>query len=184
MDYAKLGFWLSLINTLYCLNFNGLMFFSYFTYWCLVLHIIALYSVSYGLEKQEITRKLLITSWSMGWTVTIMFWSYVFPLIDGASLPPVWNYVLNHGGVHALIVTYLYNNRIKTKVTDIKWPILVFAIYIFAVILPLRSYGVIVYPLFFEKLVPTVIILLATLSLLALSFGVQYYSLNIKQKDN
>jgi hypothetical protein len=182
--FIKLGLFIALVNLVFSLYFIKLKFFIFLTCWCLVIHTVTLYRVNFGLEKEELTRKLLIVSWTIGWVVTIMFWVYIFPIIDGKLLPPVWNYVCTHGLIHIFIVAYLYENKIHIEIQDFKWPFLLSMIYMFLMVLPLKYFGIIIYPMFFDELVPTLVILLGSTILGFSTFFLGYSTLNTKKKHN
>lgn len=180
--FTKVGLFIALLNIAVGLVSIKLKFFTYLTCWSLVLEAVSLYLVSFGLEKLELTRKILITSWTVGWVVTIMFWLYIFPIVDSKSLPPAWNYVCNHGLIHLFVVTHLYKNKIEIEKKDFKWPLLLILLYMFGMALPLKYFGITIYPKFFVNLAPTLIILAGAFALALSSFSVGWFVLNKDQE--
>ena len=183
MSSAKVGFLYSLFCSLSGVHFLGPRFFIYLTNWTLLLHMFALLSLCLQKKKSELQRNLLIVSWTMGWVITIMFWVYIFPIIDLNLLPPVWHYVSTHGGVHLFIVYEFLNSNLHLEKKDFKWPILMMLSYLFLMVLPLKSYGIIIYPLFFDEVIATISILLGSFLVLGIAFYTGIYSLSKKKKN-
>ena len=75
------------IAGLYFLNVALLVFISG---WTLILHLASFIIIALSKTINKATERLLITSWSLGWMVTVMFWVYVFPNVDLKMLPPAW----------------------------------------------------------------------------------------------
>ena len=180
--------YLGLFCSLFC-ALGGLLtikwkFFIYFTNWCLLIHAITLLKILVlKQEKTEWTRKLLILSWSIGWSVTIGFWFFIFPIIDKDKLPPVWHYLLCHGGIHASIVLIFCKHPITIKPKDLCIPLFVLAVYAFFLLLPLKIFfGLAVYPMLADSLVGGLIVIVGTFFIVSFSFFVGYFMIKNKKK--
>ena len=182
MLVSYLGILGSVIGIVYGLYFANIYFFMFFTNWCMIIHLITFVQIVIGNAKSEFTRKLLIVSWSLGWVVTIMFWIYVYPLFTG-PLPPMWNLILCHGLIHLGIVDVFLKSQIKIEKNDVAWPLIVALVYIFVAVLPLKYLaGIIIYPLFFDEVGPTIGILIGNISICTLTFYSGFYVLRPKGK--
>ena len=111
-----------------------------------------------------------------------MFWLYVYQHLDPKLLPPVLHYTSTHGGIHLLIVKEFFKSKITVKLEDFRWALLIAIMYLFCAILPLKYAGVIIYPHFFDKLLPTIAIIFGTLIIFTLSFLSGFYLSNNNQK--
>jgi hypothetical protein len=130
----------------------------------------------------ELKRKLLITSWTAGWVVTIMFWCLVYPLTaDTGKLLPLYHLLSTHGGVHIFIVWTFLKSSINVRIDDVLWPIGFSMAYLFLVTVPLKFAGITIYPLFLEEFWPTI-------GIMAVIFGLHFFffliGMKIKTKSN
>ena len=164
------------------LQFFKLKFFIFITDWALVLQLVAFIRLGMSDKINEFNRRLLIMSWSIGWMISLMFWIYIFPIVNLKELPPAWHYISTHGGVHGFFVYEFLQSTIKISKADFKWPVLVLVIYFFFMVLPLKFVGITIYPLFFEEVIPTVVILLGSVLVLWLTFYAGLYLQNRKVK--
>jgi hypothetical protein len=130
--------------------------------------------------KSQQAKKLVITSWSLGWTVTLFFWVYVYPLTESQKLPPVLLYISSHGGINLIMTIRFLLSDLRIEINDFKWPCIVVIVYFFGMIMPLKFFGFTVYPLFMEKLFPTILIIVCALTCLWLCF---YIGLLFKSKS-
>ena len=153
----------------------GAKFAIYLTSWCAVIQTATLIHLLFVKMPTTLTKTLLITSWSIGWGVVIIFWLVIFPSFDSKSLPPVPLYLSTHGGLHFFIVYYYLKSKIRVKLEDLKASLYICLFYFFGMILPLKFSGVTVYPHFMEKLWPTIISLFGTLGIIILSFFSGFY---------
>lgn len=133
----------------------------YLTIWVLIVELTLFLFVLVGLNKGNLYRILINISWTLGWQVTIMFWIYVFPLLTEKNrLPlPFWFDFCAHGGVHMFAVGLFLRFPQKLKFQDSAWPVGMGLSYLFILVLPLKFYGIIVYPLFFEEVLTTVLVI-------------------------
>lgn len=181
MVLLKLG----LLYSIFCIcsafyNFKHLAIFFY-TSWTMYLKFATFLSFVFLNKNPELKRKLLISSWTAGWVVTIMFWGYVYPLADKEKIPPLYHIASTHGGVHIFIVWTFLKSSINVRLDDVLWPIGFSMVYLFGVTVPLKFAGITIYPLFFEEFWPTIVILVVNFGL---HFLVFWIGMKIKTKSN
>ena len=175
---AKIGFGSGLfciISSLYRIGFVS--FASYLTCWCLVVHVLALFKLCFTLDRDETTRRLLIVGWTVGWIVCLIFWLVIFPSYSSAQLPPVWHYLLTHGGIHLILSREILKNPFHVSLKDILWPLIFVFCYLFLMLLPLKYYGITVYPKVFEEFFITILVILGSITVMGLSFTSIYFLL-------
>ena len=168
---------LSTICLIWLVLHMKLNFLIYLTNWTLIIHFITSICLLLKLRRFEIIRVLLIISWTLGWLVTLMFWLYVYPLLTEKVLKtlPMWFLLLSHGGVHLILVFEFLTQNVRMTYHDFKYPLLVMAAYMFLLVLPLKYNGIIIYPLFFDEIIPTIMILFAGVASSFLSFHTAVY---------
>ncbi|OMJ95183.1 hypothetical protein SteCoe_1562 [Stentor coeruleus] len=130
---------------------------AYLTTWNMNLQILTLFVCTFIKNRSELKRKLLILSWTCGWTVVIIFWGFIFPFTDSSKLPPTYQYISTHGGVHMFVVVLFFRNKFEIQGKDILLPLGLYTVYMFGMLLPLKIFGIKIYPLIFEKFWPTII---------------------------
>lgn len=135
-------------------------------------------------KQSSFTHYLLISSWSLGWTVTIIFWAYVYPLTDQKKLPPVPLYISSHGGINLLITARYLLTNVQVQAKDFKWPCLIVLVYFLGMIMPLKFYGFTIYPHFMEKVAPTIALIFGSMSCLGLCFYVGLVIKKIEKKKS
>ena len=152
----------------------------YLTIWVLFVELTLFLFVLAGLDKGKLYRILMNISWTLGWQVTIMFWIYVFPLLTEENrLPlPFWFDICAHGGVHLFAVALFFRFPQKLTYQDSVWPVGMGLGYLFLLVLPLKFYGITVYPLFFEECLTTVLVIGQSI---VVSFG--FFFLGKRFKD-
>jgi hypothetical protein len=167
MDFciAAVGIASSGLSLVTILNAIGLQSFIYLTIWTLIIHLSLFMSLLGGFMKSHLFKVLIIISWTLGWQVTIVYWVYVFPLLTEKNrlpLPP-WFDFLAHGGVHFLVVLIFLRFKGSFTTQDFVYPLSVALGYLFLVVTPLRFLGVIVYPKFFEEVIPTISVIIGSI---------------------
>ncbi|OMJ95184.1 hypothetical protein SteCoe_1563 [Stentor coeruleus] len=166
------------LNTWRIYGFN---LYAYFTTWVLTLHFITMIRIVHYKCKTELDRKLLITSWILGWIVVVMFWFYIFPLVDHSKLPPPLHYVSTHGGVHIFIVVLFIKTDFSVYIYDYMWSIYYSSIYLLLVLWPLKYFGVTIYPIILEQIIPTLVIFITNDMMIMLAF---YVGAAVKEKTS
>jgi hypothetical protein len=151
----------------------------FLTNWCGIIHCYTFFHLLASLKP--FTKELLILSWCLGWAVTVLFWAYVYPLTDLEKLPPACLYISSHGGVNLFISIQFFLSDFLVELRDFKWPCIVLVAYFFGMTLPLKIFGVVVYPHFMEKVIPTVLIITGTYICLWICF---YIGLLLKSKKD
>lgn len=131
---------------------------AYLTTWNMNIQILTLIICTFMENRFELKRKLLILSWTCGWTVVIIFWGFIFPFTNLSKLPPAYQYVSTHGGVHMFIVVLFFRKKFEIQSKDMLLPLGLYTVYMFGMLLPLKIFGIKIYPLLFEKFWPTVIV--------------------------
>ena len=171
------------ISTIVGISFFKGVFFVYLTNWCMFTHAAIFILFIAGRQNSELTRKLLIVGWTIGWMVTAMFWGYIFPIVERSKLPPIWVSILSHGGIHLVVVYLFLRSSITVLKKDFMWPVVFCFTYLMLFILPLKMFaGVIVYPLFFDQFIPTIAIFIGSFVTAGLGFFSGYYILVSKPK--
>lgn len=186
MKAALAGLVLGLVSFMWFpLQKLSLRFMIFFTNWCLVLHIVTLFLIVIGKKDSSLVRVLLLISWPTGWIVTIMFWAYIFPIIDLSVLPPLWQYVSCHGGINFIISYEFITSSIQANLSDFKYSAYFCLSYVVLLAIPSRFFGIIIYPMLLDQLIPTILIFIATIIVLFGSFyvGIRLLSHN-KIKSN
>lgn len=150
----------------------GLTGFIYLTTWLLVIQFALFLVVLAGKMNSKVFKVINIISWTLGWQVTVVFWIYVFPLLNEQNRikVPHWFDYLSHGGVHlfAVLLFLRYDGVVTFK--DYAYPLSVALFYLFAVVTPLKFYGIIVYPKFFDEIGVTVAVILGSIVVTLSSF--------------
>ena len=182
MSLRKYIFLFPLVVATIGLLFLKLKFFIYITNWALVLHLASFICLRMSETITGTKRRLFITSWCLGWLVTLMFWLYIFPILEYDKLPPTWHYLSTHGGIHIFFVYEFLQRSIDIYGRDFIWPILVTFLYFFVIALPLKLAGITIYPLLFDEVIPTLLILGGAFVVLRLSFLTAYHLQNKKAK--
>ena len=183
MSLIILEFLYGITCVFYGIHYFGIaLFFYFFTNWGLIIETFTLLSLCFKNSSNSLIRIMLITSWTLGWMVSLMFWLYVYQTIDRNKLPPFWHYSSTHGGVHLLIVKEFFNSGIIAKPGDYRWPLSIILFYLFCTVLPLKYVGVIIYPYFFDELLSTIAIILGAVAILILSFLSGFYLSKKKKK--
>lgn len=160
---------------IYGYSIYGKNFVIYLTSWCAVLQTVTLIHLLLSKSPTKLTKKLLITSWSIGWGVVILFWCIIFPTFNSKSLPPVPLYIGTHGGIHLFIVYFFLKANIKVTKQDLSTSLWFCFFYFVGMIVPLKFAGVTVYPHFLEKFWATFFSLFGTFSVIILAFFAGLY---------
>ena len=157
--------------------------YKYITVWTATLHTFTLYRAIYGKEKDDTTRKLIVTSLGLGWLVSVAFWYYyLFTDINIPQIPIVVD-ILIHGGIFSTIIFYLLKSEIKFNLGEIYLPLGFFFIWLFSVAIPLRYFNIEAYEDFLFKLKPTIVMMALFLISLIIGFvGIHSLSNNSKKK--
>lgn len=153
---------------------HGIKMIVFLTSWCGILHAWTFFHLLSS-KNSVTTKRLLISSWSLGWAITLMFWFYVFPLSESSKLPPVPLYISSHGGINLFMSIRYLKSNINVETSDLKWPLMIIALYFIGMVIPLKYFGITVYPYFMEKLIPTIVILFGCFFVLTLCFCVGFY---------
>ena len=150
----------------------GLQGFIYLTTWLLIIQFILFLIVLVGKMNTKVFKVINIISWTLGWQVTIVFWIYVFPLLTEQNRikVPYWFDYLSHGGIHlfAVLLFLRYDGTMTYK--EYAYPLCVALFYLFAVVTPLKLYGIIVYPKFFDEFGATIAVILGSIVITLSSF--------------
>lgn len=160
----------------------GLQGAIYLTIWTVVIHLVYFLVVLSGMNKGKLRKILENISWTTGWQVTIMFWIYVYPLLNESNrLPlPYWFDLCAHGGVHIFIVALYLRSSETFELKDSYWPIGFGLSYLFLLIIPLKLYGIIIYPLFFEEVFTTLLVIGQSI---VVSFAFFWIGMKVKNKN-
>lgn len=159
----------------------GLQGAIYLTIWTIVIHLVYFLVVLSGMNKGKLHKILLNISWTVGWQVTIMFWIYVFPLLNESNrLPlPYWFDFCAHGGVQVFVVALFLRSNETFELRDSTWPVGFGLSYLFLLIIPLKLYGIIIYPLFFEEVFTTLLVIGQSI---IVSFAFFWIGMKLKQR--
>jgi hypothetical protein len=171
MLLTNLGLFMSFCCISWLVSSGSVKFLIYLTNWCLLIHTATLLRLRFRKTRSELDRVLLIISWTLGWVVSLMFWLYIYPIL-GARIGniPLWFNILSHGGVHSVIAFEFIKSQIEIQFPDFKYPFSVCMAYLFGLVLPLKQFGIIIYPMFFDEVLPTVAVLIGALLISFLSF--------------
>ena len=94
---------------------------------------------------------------------------------------PLWFNISIHGGIHLIIVREFFNNDIIIQHKDVRGPFLIAILYLLCIAVPLKYFGIIIYPLFFDEILPTIVIIIGGFTVVYLSFLSGYYLINKKK---
>lgn len=153
---------------------------AYLTTWNMNLQILALFICTFMKNRFELKRKILILSWTCGWTVVIIFWGLIFPFTELSKLPPTYQYVSTHGGVHMFIVVLFLREKFEIQIKDMLLPLGLYTVYMFCMLLPLKIFGIKIYPLIFEQFWPTIIVFIVVC---VVNLGIFWIGLAVKMKS-
>lgn len=166
---AGTGACLASVCLIWLASVNIYSILKYFTNWMLVLELCTLLMKICSVNLKTL-RIMLITVWSLGWQVTILFWFYIYPLLTPEQTPPMWFNILSHGGVHLCVSKIFYDSNIQVKFADFKYPVSVSLAYFAIVVIPLKFLGITIYPLFLVSFLPSLLIISSSLLVTYLSF--------------
>ena len=142
--------------------------FMYLTNWLLMLSL-ALFILDIFKLNQILLQKLFITTWCIGWNITIVFWICINPSLPPDRIP-LWLNLLSHGGIHFLISFMFYKKQFTIENRDFIYPGLVITAYTIIILIPFKYSGITVYPRFLDELIPSIFMILLTFSSLFASF--------------
>jgi hypothetical protein len=126
-------------------------------------------------SSSSLYKKLLVVSWSLGWSVCVLFWTYVYPLVDKSKLTPAPLYMSSHGGINLVMSALFLTTDLKIQKSDFWWAILWPLVYSLTILLPLKMNGFTIYPMVFEGLLPTLIIFAAKIGIIGSAFSAGWY---------
>ena len=170
---SYLGFILGLFSLASSFNRSGFKMFFFLTTWVVLLQFITFLTITIIPIKRIHSNLLIITSWTMGWFVFVLFWFYIYPQIKGKDHIPLWAHVLSHGVLHFCIVLIFLNSKLELKLKYYFLSVVFTLAYLFALLLPLKFWnGITIYPKFFEEFGPTAVYIFGSLGLSGLFFAV------------
>lgn len=176
-----IGFVYAFSTQLYGLYIHGPKMIVFLTSWCGIIQCFTFLNLLTSKQSSS-TNKLLISSWSLGWTVTIFFWAYVYPLTESQKLPPMPLYISSHGGINLLLAVRYLLSDVQVEGKDFKWPCIIVLVYFIGMILPLKFLGFTIYPHFMEKVIPTVALIIGSLFCLGICFYVGLLMKSVEKK--
>ena len=136
----------------------------YLTTWTLIISEFTIL-IHFVRILKEYQVKFMCVSWNLGWLSTIMYWFYVFPNSNPEDLFPMWLDSLRHGGVLVFVVIIFVKEDFCLKFQDFVPTLMMVFAYIFVCLLPVKFLiGKTLYPLLFEELYATCIIIFSAVS--------------------
>ena len=174
MSLVYIGALYALIVQVYGCYLHGIKVVSYITSWCSILHTYTLIYFAVSKKPSRFSEDLLVTSWTLGWAVTILFWCLIFPFVESSLLPPVPQYISTHGGIN-LFISYLFiKSKMSVRLNQSSYSLIICIVYFFGMIAPLKYFGIIVYPKFMEEVNATLLYLFGFISLNLIGFSCGY----------
>lgn len=174
----------ALIVQVYGCYFYGIKVLIYLTSWCSILHTFTLIYFIVSKKHSKFSDNLLITSWTLGWAVTILFWCLIYPFVSSSLLPPAPQYISTHGGINLFISYFFIKSKMIVRFNQSYYSFIICLVYLFGMIAPLKYYGIIVYPKFMLEVKATLIYVFGFISLNLISFLAGYLLKREKVKSN
>lgn len=150
-------------------------FLAFLTSWCTVIQTFTFIISTTSYSSSSLYKKLLVVSWSLGWSVCVLFWTYVYPLVDKSKLTPAPLYMSSHGGINLVMSALFLTTDLKIQKSDFWWAILWPLVYSLTILLPLKMNGFTIYPMVFEGILPTLIIFAAKIGIIGSAFSAGWY---------
>ena len=149
----------------------GKEIFIFLTIWVVILQLFTFLSILLSPKYSHIKNTLIVTSWNLGWLITILFWFYIYPQIKDIDPTPIWSQILSHGLVHFQMVFIFLKSKFPIQNKHYLLTLFTVLIYLFGCVVPLKYfYESTIYPKFFEEVWPTVIYIAAALGLTSVFF--------------
>jgi hypothetical protein len=151
--------------------YGPLRFFAFLTSWCTCIQTFTFALSLTGWSSSSLFKKLVVVSWSLGWSVCVLFWTYVYPLVDKTKLTPAPLYLSTHGGLNLVMTALFLKTDIHVKKSDFWWAIAWPLVYSLVILLPLKMNDITIYPMIFDGLLPTLIIFAAKIGVIGGAFS-------------
>lgn len=120
-------------------------FFLYMTHWALLVKTLAFFSLFMELGSIHFRKSVFIIAWVLGMNVSILYWTYVYPL-STESNSPMWQNFLTHGGVWAFLIPEILSGPFRLTNKDFKGPLIAGLLYSGFIVIPSAFLGIIIYP--------------------------------------
>ncbi|CAG9322696.1 unnamed protein product [Blepharisma stoltei] len=127
------------------ISIQNFKFFLYLTHWALIVKTLTFLCIFRGLGSDNFRKNLLVIAWTSGINVTIIYWTYAYPLMVSPDFE-LWHLLLTHGGICLFLIPEIMTCPFTLSNKDFLGPACVAIIYISCVLIPCAYFGMILYP--------------------------------------